>query len=87
MSSTPTATDGFLYGWIDGNLKWSNPAYATGNTGGWYDFQTPTVFNQGLPESRNPSGWMNLTVWEPIRTRWEPPLSSTCRRDRAFANM
>jgi len=64
MSSTPTATDGFLYGWIDGNLKWSNPAYATGNTGGWDYFQTPTVFNQGSPVAQ--SEWMdNLSVWHP----------------------
>ena len=64
MSSTPTATDGFLYGWIDGNLKWSNPAYATGNSGGWYDFQTPAVFNDGSPVAQ--SEWMdNLSVWEP----------------------
>ena len=64
MSSTPTATDGFLYGWIDGNLKWSNPAYATGNSGGWYDFQTPAVFNDGSPVAQ--SEWMdNLSVWHP----------------------
>ena len=64
MSSTPVATDGFLYGWVDGKLKWSNPAYATGNTGGWYDFQTPAVFNDGSPVAQ--SEWMdNLTVWEP----------------------
>jgi hypothetical protein len=64
MSSSPSATDGFLYGWIDGQLKWSNPAYATGNTGGWWVFQTPTVFNNGSPVTQ--SEWMdNLTVWGP----------------------
>jgi uncharacterized protein YjdB len=64
MSSSPSANDGFLYGWIDGQLKWSNPAYATGNTGGWYVFQVPTVFNNGSPVAQ--SEWMdNLTVWRP----------------------
>ena len=63
-SSSPSATDGFLYGWIDDELKWFNPSYATGNTGGWYDFQTPTVFNNGSPIAQ--SEWLdNLSVWRP----------------------
>ena len=64
MSSTPAARDGFLYGWIDGNLKWSNPAYPTGNAGGWDYFQTPTVLNSGSPIAQ--SEWLdNLVVWKP----------------------
>ena len=62
MSSSPNVTDGFLYGWIDGEMKWFNPAYATGATGGWYDFQTPTVFNNGSPIAQ--SEWLDdLKVW------------------------
>ncbi len=62
MSSTETSTDGFLYGWIDGNLKWSNPSYATGSNTGWYVMQTPTVFNQGSPIAQ--SEWLdNLNIW------------------------
>ena len=64
MSSTPAARDGFLYGWIDGNLKWSNPAYPTGNAGGWDYFQTPTVLNSGSPIAQ--SEWLdNLVVGKP----------------------
>ena len=63
-STSPTSRDGFIYGWIDGHLKWSNPAYASGNIVGWYDFQMPTVFNQGSPVAQ--SEWAdNLTVWKP----------------------
>jgi hypothetical protein len=62
QSSTPTATDGFIQGWIDGRLKWSRRGIATHNSGGYYDFKVPTTFNQGSPVAQ--SEWLdNLALW------------------------
>jgi hypothetical protein len=62
QSSTPTARDGFVQGWIDGRLKWSRMAIATNNGGGYYDFKLPTTFNQGSPVTQ--SEWLdNLKLW------------------------
>jgi hypothetical protein len=64
QSSTTSATDGFLYGWIDGVLRWSKPNWASGSIGGWVDFKAPSTFNQGSPA--NQSEWMSgLTIWRP----------------------
>jgi Bacterial Ig-like domain (group 2) len=64
QSSTPTATDGFIYGWIDGQLHWDIPHWASGSSGGWNYFQLASTFNQGSPA--NQSEWTdNLTVWRP----------------------
>jgi hypothetical protein len=64
QSSTPTATDGFIYGWIDGVQRWSVPNWASQSSGGWNDFKLPTTFNQGSPV--NQSEWLDeLTIWHP----------------------
>jgi hypothetical protein len=64
QSSSITATDGFLYGWIDGVQRWSRPNWASGSVGGWVEFKTPSTFNQGSPA--NQSEWVdNLTIWQP----------------------
>ncbi len=64
QSSTTTATDGFLYGWIDGVQRWSRPNWASGSVGGWVDFKMPSTFNQGSPA--NQSEWMTgLSIWRP----------------------
>ncbi|HEV8410907.1 MAG TPA: hypothetical protein VGQ30_10380 [Gemmatimonadaceae bacterium] len=62
QSSTPTTADGFVYGWIDGKLKWARTAVATNNSGGYYDFKLPTTFNQGSPATQ--SEWLDdLRIW------------------------
>jgi hypothetical protein len=62
QSSTPTAPDGFIYGWIDGIQVWSVEHVATNNSGGYYDFKIPTTFNSGSPVAQ--SEWLdNLRVW------------------------
>jgi hypothetical protein len=62
QSSTPTGTDGFVEGWIDGKLKWSRHGVATHNSGGYYLFKVPTTFNQGSPAAQ--SEWLDgLTIW------------------------
>ncbi len=64
QSSSTTATDGFLYGWIDGVQRWSRPNWASGSIGGWVEFKMPSTFNQGSPASQ--SEWVdNLTIWRP----------------------
>jgi len=64
QSSSATATDGFLYGWIDGVERWAKPNWASGSTGGWVDFKFPSTFNSGSPA--NQSEWMaNLAIWQP----------------------
>jgi hypothetical protein len=64
QSSSITATDGFLYGWIDGVQRWSRPQWASGSVGGWVEFKMPSTFNQGSPA--NQSEWVdNLTIWRP----------------------
>ena len=64
QSSTPTTADGFIYGWIDGVLRWSVPNWVSHSSGGWTDFKLPTTFNQGSPVAQ--SEWLdNLTIWHP----------------------
>jgi hypothetical protein len=64
QSSSDTSSDGFLYGWIDGVLRFARPSWASGSVGGWVDFKTPSTFNTGSPV--NQSEWMdNLTIWKP----------------------
>lgn len=64
QSSSATATDGFLYGWIDGVARWVKPRWASGDVGGWVDLKMPSTFNSGSPAAQ--SEWMtNLTVWKP----------------------
>lgn len=64
QSSSITATDGFLYGWIDGVQRWSRPNWASGSVGGWVEFKMPSTFNQGSPA--NQSEWIDdLTIWQP----------------------
>jgi hypothetical protein len=64
QSSTPTAKDGLIEGWIDGVLRWSWPNVASNASGGWVLFKMPTTFNQGSPV--NQSEWFDgLTVWRP----------------------
>jgi uncharacterized protein YjdB len=64
QSSSTTATDGIMEGWIDGVLRWSKPNWASGSVGGWVDFKTPSTFNQGSPA--NQSEWMaGFTIWHP----------------------
>jgi hypothetical protein len=64
QSSTPTATDGLIEGWIDGVQRWSWPNIASNASGGWVLFKMPTTFNQGSPVAQ--SEWFDgLTVWRP----------------------
>jgi hypothetical protein len=64
QSSTTSATDGFMYGWIDGVLRFSRPNWASGSIGGWVEFKTPSTFNAGSPYRQRE--WMdNLTIWKP----------------------
>jgi len=64
QSSTPTAKDGLIEGWIDGVLRWSLPNVASNASGGWVLFKMPTTFNQGSPVAQ--SEWFDgLTVWRP----------------------
>jgi hypothetical protein len=64
QSSTPTARDGLVEGWIDGVQRWSWPNVASNASGGWVLFKMPTTFNQGSPVKQ--SEWFDgLTVWHP----------------------
>jgi len=64
QSSTPTAKDGLIEGWIDGVQRWSWPNVASNGSGGWVLFKMPTTFNQGSPVAQ--SEWIDaLTVWRP----------------------
>jgi hypothetical protein len=64
QSSTPTAKDGLIEGWIDGVQRWSWPNIASNASGGWVLFKMPTTFNQGSPVTQ--SEWFDdLTIWRP----------------------
>ena len=64
QSSTPTATDGVIEGWIDGVQKWSYRNVASNASGGWNYFHFPSTFNQGSPATQ--SEWIDdLVVWKP----------------------
>jgi hypothetical protein len=64
QSSTPTAADGLIEGWIDGVKEWYVPNWVSSSSGGWSDFKMPTTFNQGSPVAQ--SEWIDdLTIWEP----------------------
>jgi hypothetical protein len=64
QSSTPTATDGLIEGWIDGVQRWSWANVASNASGGWVLFKMPTTFNQGSPVDQ--SEWFDgLTIWRP----------------------
>jgi hypothetical protein len=64
QSSTPTAKDGLIEGWIDGVQRWSWPNVASNAGGGWVLFKMPTTFNAGSPVKQ--SEWFDgLTVWRP----------------------
>ena len=62
--SSAGAGDGTVEGWIDNVQKWSFVGIGMNNSTGWYDFQTPTVLNQGSPQTQQE--WMaNLYLWKP----------------------
>jgi hypothetical protein len=64
QSSTPTATDGFIHGWIDGVQRWRADNIASHASGGWNLFKFPATFNQGSPVNQNE--WFDdLRVWRP----------------------
>lgn len=64
QSSTPTATDGIIEGWIDGVQRWSYRNVASNASGGWNYFHFPSTFNQGSPATQ--SEWVDdLVVWKP----------------------
>ena len=64
QSSTPTATDGVIEGWIDGVQRWSYRNVASNASGGWNYFHFPSTFNQGSPATQ--SEWIDeLTVSKP----------------------
>ena len=64
QSSTPTATDGVIEGWIDGVQRWSYRNVASNASGGWNYFHFPSTFNQGSPVTQ--SEWIDdLVVWKP----------------------
>lgn len=64
QSSTPTAKDGYIHGWIDGVQKWSVNNIASHASGGWVLFKLPTTFNQGSPVQQ--SEWMDdFRIWRP----------------------
>ena len=64
QSSTPTATDGYVHGWIDGVQKWSVNNIASRASGGWVLFKVPSTFNQGSPLQQ--SEWMDdFRIWRP----------------------
>lgn len=64
QSSTPTATDGYIHGWIDGVQRWNVNNVASHASGGWMLFKLPTTMNQGSPV--NQSEWMdNFRIWKP----------------------
>lgn len=64
QSSAPTATDGYIHGWIDGVQKWSVNNIASHASGGWVLFKLPTTFNQGSPVQQ--AEWMDdFRIWRP----------------------
>lgn len=64
QSSTLTAADGHIQGWIDGVKKWDVPNWVSASTGGYNDFKLPTTFNQGSPATQDE--WYNsLAIWIP----------------------
>lgn len=64
QSSTPTATDGYVHGWIDGVQRWAVNNIASRASGGWVLFKLPTTMNQGSPIDQ--SEWMdNFRIWRP----------------------
>lgn len=64
QSSTPTATDGSIHGWIDGVQKWAVTNIASNASGGWVLFKLPTTFNQGSPVDQ--SEWIDgFRIWTP----------------------
>lgn len=64
QSSTPTATDGYIHGWVDGVQKWKVDNIASNASGGWTLFKFPATFNQGSPVDQ--SEWVdNIRIWRP----------------------
>ncbi len=64
QSSTPTATDGFIHGWIDGVQRWRIDNIASNASGGWTLFKLPSTLNQGSPVDQ--SEWMDdIRIWQP----------------------
>lgn len=64
QSSTPTAQDGYIHGWVDGVQKWKVDNIASNAAGGWVLFKLPSTLNQGSPI--NQSEWFdNIRVWRP----------------------
>ena len=64
QSSSPTAADGLIEGWIDGVKEWSVPRWVSASSGGWSAFRMPTTFDQGSPVAQ--SEWIdNLSIWRP----------------------
>lgn len=62
QSTSLTATDGILEGWIDGIQRWKYSSWQSGSTGGFYYFRMPATFNQGSPV--NQSEWMDSwRIW------------------------
>jgi hypothetical protein len=65
QGSTPSAPDGLVLGWIDGELHWRYDGIVTHNSGGYYLFKMPATFNSGSPVAQ--TEWLdNLEIW---RTR------------------
>lgn len=64
QSSTPTAPDGYIHGWVDGVQRWSVNNIPSNASGGWVLFKLPTTMNQGSPV--NQSEWMDdFRIWRP----------------------
>jgi len=64
QSSSPTATDGFILGWIDGVQRWSVQNVASHASGGWVLFKLPTTLNQGSPVDQ--AEWLDdFRIWTP----------------------
>jgi len=64
QSSTPTALDGHIEGWIDGVKKWDIANWPSQSSGGYNDWKMPATFNTGSPVAQ--SEWIDhLTLWRP----------------------
>jgi hypothetical protein len=64
QSSTVTAADGHIEGWIDGVKKWDVANWVSASSGGYNDWKMPTTFNQGSPVSQ--TEWLNsVSIWRP----------------------
>ncbi len=64
QSSSPSAPDGFIHGWVDGVQKWKVDNVASNASGGWTLFKLPSTLNQGSPV--NQSEWFDdIRIWEP----------------------